>query len=120
MPNRNNEGPGVGHHQILAIGYEGGGKDVKIFVYDPNNTKVLRPHPEEYCYYYDDFDAKKDDKWNDLFCRPGLQGCKAMQHGGTCVRPNLSNQNLSGQNLSNRDFRRAICNNTNFTGCTIN
>ncbi|HXG06698.1 MAG TPA: hypothetical protein VNI77_05150 [Nitrososphaera sp.] len=62
MLNRNNEGPGMGHHQIIAIGYEGSGKDDKIFVYDPNysnQTKLLHPHPEEYCYYYDDFNQRR-------------------------------------------------------------
>jgi uncharacterized protein YjbI with pentapeptide repeats len=123
MLNRNNEGPGVGHHQILAIGYEGSGKDVKIFVYDPNypnQTKVLRPHPEEYCYYYDDFNPKKDDKWMTYFVDLNYRVAKPCNTKEPASGPNLSGQNLSGQNLSNRDFRRAMCNGTNFTGCTIN
>jgi uncharacterized protein YjbI with pentapeptide repeats len=118
----------VVHHQVVAYGYDGSGRGLRIYIYDPNHPNdemVLRPHARRLRFLYDgvDYNDPKKIKWLTYFVdlnyrvvRPPANVENARAVAGVV----LSNQNLSGQNLSNRDFRRAIAIATNFTGCTIN
>jgi len=113
----------IKHHQVLAIGYEGAGLDVRILVYDPNypnQEKVLRPfsHPSDPRFDYED--SGEDDipskKWLTYF----VDRSYSPEKPGSIPVKDISRQNLSGQNLSNKDYRGAKCIGTNFSGCTIN
>jgi len=113
------------HHQIVAVGFDGGGADLKIYVYDPNypNTeKVLRPHLDELRFYYEDFNPAWDTKWLTYFVDLNYRTQMPPAEGETtgCSGVNLANRNMSGQNLSNQNFRCANITYTNFTGATIN
>ena len=73
------DGGGGPHHQVLAIGYNGGrykgdlgafSEDLEIMVYDPNFpgvTKVLKPDPKNYIYYYKDEPKNTNCQWQTYF-----------------------------------------------------
>lgn len=109
------------HHQVLAVGFDGGGADLKIYVYDPNHPhteKLLQPHPDELRFYYEDFNSARDTKWLTYFVDLNYRTQMSPAEGETtgCSGVNLSNRNMSGQNLSNQNFRCANITFTNFTG----
>ena len=118
----------VVHHQVLAYGYEGSGVGLRIFIYDPNypnREMVLRPHADEQRFLYDSLDYSDPTliKWLTYFVDLNYRVQRPPSNvDSATVTPSivLTDQDLSGQNLSNRDFRRALCIRTNFTGCTIN
>ncbi len=71
---------GVGpHHQVLAIGYDGGRyrgdlgayiTDLKIFVCDPNHpgeTKILKADPARHLYYYEGGADYPEEQWQTYF-----------------------------------------------------
>jgi uncharacterized protein YjbI with pentapeptide repeats len=113
------------HHQVLAVGCDGDGADLKIYIYDPNyprKEKVLRPHLNELRYYYEDFNPAEDTKWLTYFVDLNYRAQippRANEVSG-CTGVNLSGRNMSGQNLSNKNYRCANITQTNFTGATIN
>lgn len=67
------------HHQVLAIGYNGGRykgdlgqykEDLEIFVYDPNfpgEINILKPRPSENIYYYKSRPNEKSCQWQTYF-----------------------------------------------------
>ena len=73
------DGGGGPHHQVLAIGYKGGRykgdlgafrEDLEILVYDPNFpgvTKILKPDPQNYIYYYKDEPKNTNCQWQTYF-----------------------------------------------------
>lgn len=73
------EGGGGPHHQVLAIGYNGGRykgdlgdfkEDLEIMVYDPNFpgvTKILKPDPANNIYYYKDERTNTKCQWQTYF-----------------------------------------------------
>ncbi len=73
------DGGGGPHHQVLAIGYNGGrykgdlgafSEDLEIMVYDPNFpgvTKILKPDPKNYIYYYKDEPKNTNCQWQTYF-----------------------------------------------------
>lgn len=73
------DGGGGPHHQVLAIGYKGGrykgdlsefSVDLEIMVYDPNFpgvTKILKPDPKNYIYYYKDEPKNANCQWQTYF-----------------------------------------------------
>lgn len=75
-PGNGGTGP---HHQVLAIGYDGGRyrgdlganiADLKIFVCDPNHanvTKVLKADPAKHIYYYEDDPNNTEEQWQTYF-----------------------------------------------------
>ena len=73
------DGGGGPHHQVLAIGYNGGrykgdlgafSEDLEIMVYDPNFpgvTKILKPNPKDFFYYYKDDPKNANCYWQTYF-----------------------------------------------------
>jgi len=67
------------HHQVLAIGYNGGRyrgdlgdfkEDLEIMVYDPNfpgQTKILKAQPDKFIYYYKGDVNNVDCQWQTYF-----------------------------------------------------
>ncbi|MBS1919413.1 MAG: hypothetical protein JST17_04080 [Bacteroidetes bacterium] len=67
------------HHQVLAIGYDGGRyrgdlgaykEELKIYVCDPNHpgeTKILRPDPVNHIYYYEGGHDNTNEQWQTYF-----------------------------------------------------
>jgi hypothetical protein len=82
------------HHQVLAIGYDGGRykgdlgankEDLKIFVYDPNfpnETRTLRPRPADNIYYYEEDPNDSRCHWQTYFVNR-----KYNQHPPPVVAP---------------------------------
>ena len=75
-PGNGGTGP---HHQVLAIGYDGGRYkgdlganigDLKIMVCDPNYpnvTKILKADPAKHIYYYEDDPGNTNCQWQTYF-----------------------------------------------------
>ncbi len=73
------DGGGGPHHQVLAIGYNGGRykgdlgnfkEDLEIMVYDPNFpgvTKTLKPNLKEFFYYYKEDPKDANCYWQTYF-----------------------------------------------------
>jgi len=90
-PGNGGTGP---HHQVLAIGYDGGRykgdlgankEDLKIFVYDPNFPNVirtLRPRPADNIYYYEEDPNDSRCHWQTYFVNK-----KYNQHNPPEVTP---------------------------------
>jgi hypothetical protein len=67
------------HHQVLAIGYDGGRyrgdlgankEDLRIYVCDPNHpgeTKILRHDPANHIYYYEGGHDNTNEQWQTYF-----------------------------------------------------
>lgn len=113
----------IKHHQVLAIGYDGRGLELRICVYDPNYPnveKILRPydHPSDPRYDYEGStsDVPKK-KWLTYLVdiayrvqRPVLE-----THSGL----NISGQNWTGRREDNKNYSHCTAVGTNFTGATL-
>jgi len=109
------------NHFVLAVGFQGSGENVVIFVYDPNRpgvTAQLRPdvkaqrwmlsggdHPEKpWVTYFVDLDYKRDSP------PPSLDAIVGKDWHG---------RNMTGQDLADGDYRKANFKKTIFHGADL-
>jgi uncharacterized protein YjbI with pentapeptide repeats len=109
------------NHFVLAVGFEGSGDNVVIFVYDPNRPGVtarLAPDvkaqrwmltggdhpPKPWVTYFVDLDYKKDSP------PPSLD---------EIVGKDWHNRDMTGQDLADGDYRKANFKNTIFHGADL-
>ncbi|GEM_PF-2029614 len=118
------------HHQVVAYGYDLGRykgdlkvnkEDVKIFIYDPNypnETRTLRPDPENLRYYYEEDPGKN---WLTYFVDLRYHAAKPLDEKiiNQCTDTYIEGKNLSGKTLNSKNFRCANASRARFKGATI-
>ena len=114
----------IRHHQVLAIGYEGGPGDLAIRVYDPNYphaTKTLRPypHPTDPRYGYDDDPTETPQKqWLTYFVDLRYGVVKPFTEDNS-VSLDISGEDWQGRREENASFTFTAAIGTNFRGAAL-
>lgn len=109
------------NHFVLAVGFEGSGDDVVIFVYDPNRpgvTAQLKPNVKAQRWILSGGDHA-DKPWVTYFVDLDYKQDSPPPSLDQLVGKDWHDRNMTGQDLADGDYRKANFKNTIFHGADL-